>query len=423
MNKIFPIGPTALFFILFLFTDPSIAGTLFVDDNNPCPGTGIFADPFCEIQFGIDVAVDGDLILVAAGIYVENIDFLGKEITVHSGAGADFTVVDGNRAGSVVTFSEGEAVAVIDGFRIQNGSGTGELFREYGGGIYCFSSGPIISNCTISENSAFYGGGIYCDSNSWPTIKNCMISLNDAGNGGGIGGSPTIISCTITGNISSSGGGIQGSPTVKNSTISMNLATDGGGIKGDSPTIVNCMIVENRAWSMHLFDGEGGGIHAISPTIVNSTIAENEAEFNAGGIYVSPGYSQTITNCILWGNRALTFEDHQIDGSPTVSYSDVEGGWPGSGNIDADPRFIGSEDYHLRSDSPCIDSGIYVGIFTDFDNQWRPFGAGFDMGADEYSTEAPLPCSIVASSGNQFMALFLIPVLALILLRRRFLRM
>lgn len=424
MNTIFRIGPAFLFLILILFADPSIAGTLYVDDDSPCPGAGILANPFCKIQFGIYAAVDGDLVLVAAGTYMENIDFLGKAIMVKSLAGAEETVIDGRKAGSVVTFSDSEGAAAIDGFRIQNGRGTELSSRRYGGGIYCSLSEAVISNCTISQNSAFYGGGIYCEAGSSPTIKNCVISGNSASSGGGVGGgTPTILSCTITGNgqmIACDGGGVEGSATIKNSTISFNFGETGGGIYGDSPTIVNCIIENNTATSMHMFFGEGGGVYSVSPTIINSTIVGNTAMSFGGGVYVYFETSQ-ITNCILWGNRS-DLEGDQIDGPATVSYSDVEGGWPGTGNIAEDPLFVGSGDYHLNPDSPCIDSGAEVAIFTDIDNQRRPFGAGFDMGADEYSTEDPLPCSIVASSGNQFMALFMIPVLALIFLRRRFLR-
>ena len=108
-----------------------------------------------------------------------------------------------------------------------------------------------------------------------------------------------------------------------------------------------------------------------------------------------------------------------------VTYSDVEGGWSGEGNIEANPSFAGAITFHLGPVSPCVDSGTDAGVYTDMDGQRRPWGAGFDMGADEFSAE---PCSVIASSGNQFLALYLIPVLALVffgrrnLLKRRFLR-
>jgi hypothetical protein len=69
----------------------------------------------------------------------------------------------------------------------------------------------------------------------------------------------------------------------------------------------------------------------------------------------------------------------------TITYSDVQGGWVGTCNINADPLFVGGGDYHLTAGSPCIDTGTSVGAPTsDLDGNPRPYGAGYDMGAYEY---------------------------------------
>ena len=70
----------------------------------------------------------------------------------------------------------------------------------------------------------------------------------------------------------------------------------------------------------------------------------------------------------------------------------MEGGWPGTGNIDEDPLFVGGGDYHLTASSPCIDTGTDAGVIEDMDCETRPYGPGFDMGADEYVP--PGPCFI-----------------------------
>src|SRR5438270_13816905 len=88
------------------------------------------------IQAGIDAASGGDTVLVAPGTYVENINFRGKGITVKSSAGAKATTIDGNSAGSVVTFKTGETrAAVLDGFTITHG-----LDISNGGGITVYAS-------------------------------------------------------------------------------------------------------------------------------------------------------------------------------------------------------------------------------------------------------------------------------------------
>ena len=67
-----------------------------------------------------------------------------------------------------------------------------------------------------------------------------------------------------------------------------------------------------------------------------------------------------------------------------MTFSVVKGGWPGPGNIAADPLFVGGGDFHLTEGSPCIDAGVEAGLYIDIDADTRPFGAGYDIGADEY---------------------------------------
>ncbi len=100
------------------------------------------------IQNAIDAAMDGDLVLVAPGTYVENIDFIDKAITVMSEEGAEVTIIDGNQAGSVVTFANGDTgTALLQGFTIRSG------YALEGGGIYCEDSSSIlIENCKIVKN-------------------------------------------------------------------------------------------------------------------------------------------------------------------------------------------------------------------------------------------------------------------------------
>src|SRR5437870_11939876 len=78
------------------------------------------------IQAAINAAANGDTVLVAPGTYYENINFMGKAITVTSSGGPSVTTIDGGAAGSVVAFTSNEGTnSVLSGFTITNGLGGG----------------------------------------------------------------------------------------------------------------------------------------------------------------------------------------------------------------------------------------------------------------------------------------------------------
>ena len=136
-------------------------------------------DNFSTIQAAISASQNGDTVIVRSGQYVENIDFLGKAITVKSESGPDVTTIDGNQSGSVVSFKNGEGSnSVLEGFEITNGTGTGSLPFVIGGGIYCNNASPTVTGNIITKNSAEEdGGGIYCYNSSIALTDN-TISKN-----------------------------------------------------------------------------------------------------------------------------------------------------------------------------------------------------------------------------------------------------
>src|SRR5262245_27286033 len=105
------------------------------------------------IQQAINVASNGALIQVAPGTYIENVNFLGKAIRVESEQGPQFTIIDGNQLGSVVTFASGETLqSVLYGFTLRNGKASSSSLA--GGGIRISNSSPTIVGNIISGNSA-----------------------------------------------------------------------------------------------------------------------------------------------------------------------------------------------------------------------------------------------------------------------------
>jgi len=145
------------------------------------------AGDYTSIQQGIDNSTNGDTVLVYPGIYYENINYNGKNITIGSlylntqnNCYIDSTIIDGNQNGSVVTFANYEdSTAVLCGFTIQNGSGIYDLHNIRGGGIFSKNADPKISCCIIKNNNAEIGAGIHCRY-STITLENTTIRYNHA---------------------------------------------------------------------------------------------------------------------------------------------------------------------------------------------------------------------------------------------------
>ena len=150
---------------------------------------------YSTIQAGIDASTNGDVVLVADGTYLENINYNGKAITVASHfillgdtSHITNTIIDGSLPsnpdyGSVVLFLSGEdTTSVLCGFTITGGTGTLlSTSNRAGGGIGVSDSGPQIKNNIIEFNTldnapGVYGGGIY-SANSNIIVKDNIIYI------------------------------------------------------------------------------------------------------------------------------------------------------------------------------------------------------------------------------------------------------
>lgn len=304
-------------------------------------GTGGYS----SIQSAINDANNGDTIIVDANTYYENINFLGRAITVKSTDPNDpnvvaATIIDGNRPGdpnfgSVVIFNSGEDnQSVLTGFTITGGTGSwllvswesaGLNWNRCGGGVLCCNmSAPTISKNVFTENSAGQGGGIYVygdpvspNNPSNPSVHvapvitdNSFFSNiallnhgfeppdtgdpnNDHGDGGAIVGFQGC-DAVITGNLIQNnyaqmyGGGIHlrqwSSGIIENNKIISNGATIGGGIHvtySSSPQIIGNRIEANQS-------GSGGGIYVYymsEPDILANRIRANAASNSIIGVH------------------------------------------------------------------------------------------------------------------------------------------
>jgi hypothetical protein len=341
-------------------------------------------DDFTTIQEAIDNAADGDTIIVRAGTYTENLDFLGKNLVLESESGPVDTVIDGGNHESVVRFVSGEGnTTVLRGFTLTYGWGYD------GGGVFCENSAPRIENNIIRNCQANYGGAISVLNSGEITISGNIIEDNYAWLSGGGIGLYTVLHADI-----------------KDNVIMNNVAQSQ--IGGIECQVSECSLINNIIAFNEAQLSNGGGIACIFFSTlfsINDTIVGNSAGFQSGGVGVDYESDVTLVNAILWDNTAYYGEELFVtNGSTlTISYSDVKGGmasswvdgsstlnW-GSGMIDAHPLFVdqNSGDLHLTWDSPCKDTGdnSASGLpAEDYEGDPRISDGFVDMGADEFHT-------------------------------------
>jgi parallel beta-helix repeat protein len=223
---------------------------------------------------------------------------------------------------------------------------------------------------------------IVCDNGETDSTVFENILVHGATNGGMLidGASPTLINCIFHGNTNNGNGG------------AIRVIND------SAPRLVSLLIINQSS-----VNGSGGAVYndsSSSPELINCTLVGNSAQWG-GGIY-NDGGSPKLTNCIIWGNSAVSVGDQieSMGGNPVVTYSCIEGGYSGAGNIDANPLFIDpdgadgipgniDDDLRIQDNSPCVNSGddsvLPVGIDKDLYSNPRITGIAIDMGSYESS--------------------------------------
>ncbi len=359
-----------------------------------------------SIQDAVDVAESGDTIQINDGFYnsggLNNTNgasriSTSKAITIKSVNGAEYTVI----AGAADTNKFGKASvrcvsisgnASISGLTLTGGYGSS------GGGVLCASTNNIVSSCIITNNSVAESGGGMCNgtlNNSFVydneatlngggldhvDANNCIISNNIAEYDGGGVSYGTVNDSVITKNSSHRYGGGMVAGTANRSVVANNFATSfGGGTY--VVTANNCLIKSNTSLA------KGGGMRGGSAD--NCVVYGNNSSDDGGGIY---GLT-SVKNSIITGNTGPYHKNISTCSSVTYSCStadDLTGA--GVGCITNNPLFIADgTDFHLQSNSPCIDAGSVTGLANDLDGISRPLDgnadgtATTDIGVYEFS--------------------------------------
>jgi hypothetical protein len=198
---------------------------------------------------------------------------------------------------------------VLDGFTIRDGNGqVNNAVARPGGGLFMDNSAARIVRCTFVDNSTHVPNG--------ETSGGAAYAF---GHCGGCGGAPWFINCTFRSNVAPKGGAL----AIQGST--------------DIVHLVNCVFQDNVATM------ESGGALLLldggRASIINSTFTENSAPTTAGGgaiALLDNTVELQIHNSILWDDSPNEI-DNPENVKVTISYSDVEGGADGIGNIDTDP--------------------------------------------------------------------------------------
>lgn len=369
------------------------AGTLFVDANllsgaNDGSSWGNAFQGELGLQAALSVATSSDEVFVADGKYLptntgaRNVSFnLINGVTIYGGflggeatpaerppfgtapsilsgdlAGNDNAQVFGDNSFHIIRTTGTNATAVLDGFDVVSGNANSSGGNnDRGGGILCTGNvKPLIFNTRFINNRSSFGGAAgYCNGGAAPTFVDCSFIGGIGGSFGGAfdlaGAGPVRYErCLFAGNTAARAGALEIFSTngviVSNCVFRDNTATGSGGGGG-------------------IWVGSGGNTQFRNITVVgNQSIVQTN-----GGMRNQGADATTVVNSIFWDNSGpggAQNPSNQITVTTNVTYSIVEGGLAGTGNLNANPGFAQQaiNDFRLGNTSPAIDAGNSAAI-------------------------------------------------------------
>lgn len=352
---------------------PTVENCVFAENTSAVEGGGIYSDSDVNLTLTNCAFTENTADESGGGIFVQYSSATTLDTCTFSGNEA------GSSGGGAHLWSSPDTILIDCQF-------VGNHAALLGGGLKSTLGNPTFIACLFTGNTAGFSGGALHTQIGSLTMNNCTIADNTAGplGGGGVytGGVESVLAhCAFNRNASDGDGGAmhitgQSSLTLTNCAISGNSSTRGGGMysNNSAPTLINCILNANSA-------SEGGGaVYSNGDSDIALAGGTFLANFAPAGstLACDSGFastsSVTVVNSILsdgaggiWNNNESTI---------TITYSAIQGSWPGAGNIDTDPLFIdadgpddipGTQDDDLRLSpcSPAIDAGDNTGVSAD----------------------------------------------------------
>ncbi len=329
----------------------------YVDELEVC-ANGMYR----TIMAGVYAAVDGDIVQVCPGTYVETLRLSTTWVGLVSEAGSADTIVDANGAGIVLLVENGQDGSLpIEGFTLTGGD------HEYGGGVQVWQqSAPAFRDMVITGNSGRWAGGIYLD-NSASTFEDVAVTANTALSGATIASqgieSPSFTRVLVADNYSDGdAGGIAiwgGGATILNSVIVNNTGA-GTGYALDIAKQAEGVVVYNTVVAAN----DGNGSWAFHTELGTGDYRNNIIAFNSGGHGFSAWSGGGGYN-LSYGNNGYNF------------FLNGDEGEVGATDIEADPQLtsVAAGDVSLLPTSPAINAGDPGAEYNDPDGTRNDLGA------------------------------------------------
>jgi hypothetical protein len=365
-----------------------------INSTNPVAPFSSWATAATNIQDAVDVAANYAEVLVTNGTYqgdvlvtpdaVTNCLIATNALTLQSVNGPDVTVIDGLSLYRCFSLASG---CVLSGFTIANGNSAVDA-----GGVACADATVLVTNCLFTGNYAANNGGGISGGSAWNTV----FINNSSGNSGGAAENCLLTQCTFTNNAAQYyGGGADASVLYDCYLVGNQTGTSYPPVTMDVSVRVHPLFVvsnfgggannstASRCYFYYNTSQVGGALEGS--TADNCLIVSNSADFG-GGVD-----SSTVYNCTLTGNIAYNFGG---TADSSTLYNCLAYGNGDGDTITNDPLFVdfAAGDFHLQSNSPCINAGnnAYVSSSTDLDGNPRISGGTVDIGAYEFQNPASI---------------------------------